>query len=327
MIQEGKRERSRAYDRPVRRLLTVLILLGAAGCGREGAELPAAPGEHAEGELSDRSDGPSAEEQPAPDAPARELASTRLRGDVTGAFEPLARSVVVGEPLVVRFHVENRSDAPLAFSWGGDYRNSVGPLRFRWIVRDPDGQVECDLRATPPMGLGGIGTEQTVAPGGSYDRLLVLGSVCEALSTPGRHWITGVRVLTRDVYGGDHSELGETCDPFLPPDPTRDPVEPVGEPVTDECLAWLRSFPAVSSDFEIEVRPYDPERVREGARALLAREGDDWEEAQSRYGGWLCDRLGSECPGRLEAQAPATWLPPALEELPAIFPAAPPPRP
>jgi hypothetical protein len=252
---------------------------------------------------------PVVPEEP-PDPPV-----VRVRGPVEGAVEPLTQRLAAGAPLIVRFRVTNAGDQPIKFRFGGD-NYAQGPLRFTWLVRGANGEVECDLRTRPePMSGGGGSANLVLATGETHERWLVPQTGCAALSKPGRHRLRLVRILTDDDLAP------EGCSEILVPDTTVDPPDDHGRAEQPECLEWLLGAPAVAAEFELDVLPYDAAAVREGLeRALAAVERDEQRNVLAGWARWLAFRLGQNPAGPMttdeELQGLAASLPASLPDAP-----------
>ncbi len=238
----------------------------------------------------------------------------RTRGDVRGGLEVDGTTFVAGAPIVWRFVVENAGTTPIAFQDGGD-SYAQGPLHFTWLVRDAAGSVECDLRASPePMAGGGGSSKRVLAPGERIATWLAPQVGCPALSVIGRHRLRVVRILTQD------GEAPASCSTILVPDTTTTPIDDRGVTLDRECEAFLLASPAVASEVEIEVVPYDVDAVRAAIRAALRQPAEQRRQMLGRYAIWLAFRLdldpnwGAEPDVELErlmAALPVDWPAPA----------------
>jgi beta-lactamase regulating signal transducer with metallopeptidase domain len=102
-------------------------------------------------------------ELPQPDVIARRLESQKK---AQASIRLEREKYFVGEHIPVHYVVKNHGDHPIVISWGGDSR-AVRPLRFKFVAAGPDGPVDDPFPTRWCMG--GLGSSQTVVPGGEYD--------------------------------------------------------------------------------------------------------------------------------------------------------------
>ncbi len=279
------------------------LFITAMACGQPSAPAPAEP---------------PGEPDPAPHAPAAPVPATpraapvhRARGPIHGRFVPESVDLASGAPLLFRFEVENTGSTPIAFDHGGDYFG-FGPARYTWVVWGADGEVECDLRAHPRMMAGGgAGGTHELAPGARWVEWVGPQTTCDALLAPGRHRIRVVRVLTRRAPDGPE------CSEILVPDPTVDPLDDRGVPVSPECAAFFRAAPAVATEVEIDVRSYDRAAIRAAGEAALADPDERHGHAVAIWAEWLGERADLE---RDWSLSPTAWARAVLDRLPEVLP-------
>lgn len=79
----------------------------------------------------------------------------------------------LGENVLVHFVLQNTSDKPITFSYGGDYRGATRALRFHLTATDEKGNAAPD---PDPDGFnfGGLGGDQTLEPGAKWIYSLAL---------------------------------------------------------------------------------------------------------------------------------------------------------
>jgi hypothetical protein len=96
---------------------------------------------------------------------------------VRAGFTPYKANLVWGEPLQVTFTVENLGPTNFEFSFGGDYRWTGRPNRFKITVTNSTGAALPDPIA-PPMdrALGGLGQQINLKPGQSFTNVVDLTS-------------------------------------------------------------------------------------------------------------------------------------------------------
>jgi hypothetical protein len=213
--------------------------------------------------------------------------------------------------MLFRFVVES-TGAPVAFQDGGDWY-APGPLHYTWLVEDGAGAVECDLRARPvPLAGGGGAQLVTLARGERHEIWLAPQTGCDALTRPGRHHVRVVRILTVD----ERAPAG--CATILVPDTTVEPIDDRGVALAPECAAFLLAAPAIASELDIDVLPYDADAVRSAITAELADTGEQHGHALDQYATWLAYALGRE---PLWGAPPATAPAPLAAALPERWPA------
>jgi hypothetical protein len=91
-----------------------------------------------------------------------------------------------------------------------------------------------------------------------------------------------VKIMTDD----DHGCYGPSV-----PDVTLDPPDDRGQAETPECMKYLLSVPAIASELELEVLPYDRGEVAKAIERALATHTS---EALSAYVSFLAARLAVE---------------------------------
>lgn len=208
----------------------------------------------------------------------------RSVGPVKGGFELERDTETAIAPIFVHWWFENTGDKPIPYRHGGDYYH-VGRSGFSWVVTNEKGHVECDLRAHPePMAGGGGYTRMSIKPGQKVQGWLVPQLGCPALTRPGLHHLRVSHIVMPD-------EDPLKCPVGFDPDTTVEPADERGVPERPECLAWKKSFPAIGSDLEIEILPYEREAVRARLKRALARE-DELEGMLTMYTDWLWQRMG-----------------------------------
>jgi hypothetical protein len=82
---------------------------------------------------------------------------------IRAGFIPAATSVTLGDPVNISFVVDNLTDVPYMFAFGGDYRATGRHDRFKVMIYDEHGQLLEDPKADSPIG-GGRGMDRTVHP-------------------------------------------------------------------------------------------------------------------------------------------------------------------
>jgi hypothetical protein len=175
----------------------------------------------------------------------------------------------------------------MTFEVGGDYSGSYFPIRYGVYVRDETGKKVCDVRETPPMNMGGLGTVRTLAPGESLHETFAINSVCDALATPGRYTVTIVRRFT-DQF----SAVGTRCDDMLASE-----AAPPG--TTPTCVKFLDAAPMMATDVAIEIRPYNAKSLAvvldPYVTELKAAKdvGDHYDH--TLYFQWLCRHVTCSC--------------------------------
>ena len=87
--------------------------------------------------------------------------------------------------------------------------------------------------------------------------------------------------------------------------------------ISQACVDWLTRAPAIASEFEIEIMPYDREVVRKAVERELAVDGDERMGLMASYGAWFCGHLGCELGRGDELDK---WLGGALAKLPETWP-------
>ena len=161
------------------------------------------------------------------------------------------------------------------------------------------------------MAGGGGKGPVTLKKGESWDAWLAPQTGCNALAVPRRYRLRGVRHLT------DDSTMPEGCSPILLPDTTVQPLDDRGVAISQACVDWLTRAPAIASEFEIEIMPYDREVVRKAVERELAVDGDERMGLMASYGAWFCGHLGCELGRGDELDK---WLGGALAKLPETWP-------
>jgi hypothetical protein len=246
----------------MRGALVCLLIACASPPKREGPIAPRAPG--------------IAKRAPLP-------AVHRVRGDVRGGFEVSGTTLTAFAPILVRFWIENTSSAPFTFQDGGDYFSN-GARSYTWLVTAENGDVECDLRGRPEgMGGGGGFDHKTLKPGQRFEHWLAPQFGCDALTKPGLHHLRGVKIMT----DYDHGCSGPTV-----PDVTVDPPDDRGQQESAECMAYLKSVPAIATELEVEILPYHRDDVRLAIKKSLAAHPQELpRHALGTYASWAGDHF------------------------------------
>jgi hypothetical protein len=246
----------------------------------------------------------------------------RTRGAVRGRIVAEQARYGLGEPIFVTLEVTNTGDAPLVFDVGGDWGPGHMSIRYTWVIRDEHGVTLCDLGRDVPSSQGGGGYVPKLAPGETFRETELLNPACEKMMRPGRYQVTGVRVFTR-------RESSSSCDHTAPPDVTRlapGAPDPHGR-VDAACMAELARFPAVATDFWLEITPWDRDALTARLARLPAeretaavRSDNSREGAMTTYGAWFCERIRCDCRDEVLYQRVDDWFTQALSRIPATLP-------
>lgn len=199
---------------------------------------------------------------------------------IAGYFEPLKKSYVLYEPILVRMVVTNRGAKDFAFETGGDYRSAGGRHeRFTVFLGTPD---EEPLYLDTGNGLLGYAT---VPAGGTHEEQLFLNPWSPQFTQPGEYTVTCRRVLSRreDL----RTKLLTDCMEHYPIDITRPDARKVllermtsrnrgREGFTDQqrareierVVGAFLELPQVQTRFTIEILPEDDNRLIEIVSAL-----------------------------------------------------------
>ena len=293
-FNESPKRSPRSQVRPVLPRAAPLLLaalLASAMCDARAARQPPHPVRPAPRPGTDRGTPRSAAKpSPASRPAAPALPLHRRLGHITGSFVPEKYRAVQGEPLFVRMTLTNTAPAPLRYDVGGDYRGTLWQNRLSLLVRDSRGRLLCDLVTNPPMNFGGVSGTRELKPGETAENEVVLNPVCPALTEPGRYKVTLVHVFALD------QALPKGCSSHSPPDVTR-PDPPVIGSTSKACLSALGTFPALASEFDLEIIPYQQAAVQTAARALAQVERSRIPSAKNWqwYFGWACNRFLCGC--------------------------------
>ncbi|MEM9192741.1 MAG: hypothetical protein AAGF12_26440 [Myxococcota bacterium] len=225
------------------------------------------------------------------------------------------------EPILYELDIDNRSEEPLRFDVGGDYRGLLFHLRYNVEVRVEGADAPaCSLGTERPPHFGGLGTMVELAPAGRFHDVQALNPSCEVLEAPGRYRIRVVRALTDSERPADSTlPCGgrcPECDDLTPEDATDPDAE-------GRCAEWLRSFPVVAAEFPLRVGSYEPALLRTrlstlGQALRTVSSAAPERGAIAFYGQWLCRALICDCP---EYRDDAEFF----DELAALVPEAPEP--
>lgn len=247
----------------------------------------------------------------------------RHMGSIAGSFRPEKAVLRAGEPIWVEMRLTHRGKVPLRYEVGGDYRGALWHNRYGLFVRDSRGVLRCDLVSNPPMNFGGLGTTREVKPSETVQTMVLLNPACLALAEPGRYRVTLVHVFA------EHGRLPRGCSSVSPPDVTEPSPRFLGTH-TPACVQALRSFPALSSDFDLEILPYQQgplqRTLRDQAKAERSRspDGRNW----YWYFAWACGRFACACDtmtfaNQRSPEDRAGWIEKMAGSLPGRWPKTP----
>ncbi len=252
---------------------------------------------------------------PPPPLPPKHV--SRIRGPLSGGFALDKQRYVALEPLFVTLDAKNTGEDPLSFDVGGDYRGSYLPIRYGVFIRDESGAKVCDIRATPPISFGGLGSVRRLGPGESFRETFAINSVCDALTKPGHYTATLVRRFSNQFF----SDAG-SCDDMLA-------TESVPPGTSPTCTKFLDEAPMIATDLAFEIVAYDPRSLAAlldpfAVAAKTAKDiGDQYE--RTLYFQWLCRHVTCSC-GPGPAFTKASDLTPFMTSVIAKLPPGIPPK-
>lgn len=251
---------------------------------------------------------------PAPPAPPKPI--SRIKGPLAGGFSLNKTRYIALEPIFASLDAKNTDPGPISFDVGGDYRGSYLPIRYGVFVRDESGVKVCDIRATPPISFGGLGSARRLGPGESFRETFAINSVCEAITKPGRYIVTLVRRFSQQMF----TDAGVSCDDMLA-------TESIPPGTSAACAKFLDAAPIIATDLAFEVVAYDPKLLAAelDPYVVAAKSAKDIGDQYDRtlYFQWLCRHVTCSCgpgPAFTKASDLAPFMTSVIAKLPPTVP-------
>lgn len=197
---------------------------------------------------------------------------------ISGYFTPSKICYLVGEPIEITFRMENHGTEAFTFKKGGAYRFAEGrDDNFHVQIIGPEGYDHLIYWG----GHGGFMDQHTIEAGDVYESTLLLNAWADLLEA-GRYTINLRRPIDGDIEASlatlrvsPHKALRPSR---LPQNESRlkglyveDILEHCGECSREEAFTraeWHMRMPMIESTFEIEVLPFDAEKLVEIVEAL-----------------------------------------------------------